>query len=48
LSRQTMVEGPDAAAREIDATVITSNPGRESETPFFAFYREWRRRMAGA
>lgn len=46
LGRRTMVEGTDDAARELGVEVVTSNPGRESETPFYAFYREWRRRMA--
>ncbi len=45
LGRATMVDGADAAARELGAAPLYSNPGRESETPFYAFWREWRRRM---
>jgi benzoate/toluate 1,2-dioxygenase subunit alpha len=45
LSRHTLVDGPDEAARELDVNVRFSNPGRESETPFYSFYREWLRRM---
>jgi benzoate/toluate 1,2-dioxygenase alpha subunit len=43
--RHTMVDGPDDAARELGFTPVSSNPGREGETGFYAFYREWRRRM---
>ena len=45
LGRRTMVDGPDAAARALGADAVSSNPGRESETPFYAFYREWVRRL---
>lgn len=45
LGRATMIEGPDDAASELGAAPLYSNPGRESETPFYAFWREWRRRM---
>ena len=46
LGRATMIEGADEAARELGIAPLTSNPGRESETPFYAFWREWARRMA--
>ena len=42
-----MIEGADDAARELGAALLYSNPGRESETPFYAFWREWRRWMDG-
>ena len=48
LSRQTMMDGPDEAADELGVRVVASNPGRESETPFYAFYREWRRLLEQA
>ena len=47
LGRATMIEGADDAADELGAAPLCSNPGRESETPFYAFWREWRRRMDG-
>ena len=47
LGRATMVAGADEAARELGVAPLASNPGRESETAFHGFYREWRRRMAG-
>jgi benzoate/toluate 1,2-dioxygenase alpha subunit len=43
--RHTMIDGPDQAARELGFTPVSSNPGREGETGYYAFYREWRRRM---
>ncbi len=45
LGHATMVEGADDAARELGAEPLYSNPGRESETPFHGFWREWRRRL---
>ena len=45
LGRATMIEGADAAAGELGITPLSSNPGRESETPFDAFWREWQRRL---
>jgi benzoate/toluate 1,2-dioxygenase alpha subunit len=45
LGRPTVVEGQDDAARELGAEVLTSNPGRESETAFQGFYREWVKRL---
>ena len=47
LGYATMVEGADEAARELGAAPFYSNLGRESETPFHGFWREWRRRMDG-
>lgn len=47
LGRATMVRGADAAAAELGAAPVTSNPGRESETAFHGFWREWRRRLDG-
>ena len=40
-----MVDGPDEAARELGVEPLNSNPGREVETPFFAFWREWAARL---
>ena len=31
----------------LGAAPVTSNPGRESETAFHGFWREWRRRLDG-
>ena len=45
LGHGTMVEGADDAARELGVEPLYSNPGRESETPFHGFWREWRRRL---
>ena len=45
LGRRTLVEGADDAAKELGVEPVNSNPGREVETPFFAFWREWARRM---
>ena len=45
LGRKTLVEGADEAARELGVTPRNSNPGREVETPFYAFWREWERRL---
>ena len=45
LGRATMIEGADAAADELGIAPVSSNPGRESETPFDAFWREWQRRL---
>lgn len=47
LGRSTMIDGPDEAAREFGANALSSNPGRESETPFYAFWREWQRWLDG-
>ena len=41
LGRKTLVDGADEAAEELAVTPLNSNPGREVETPFFAFWREW-------
>jgi benzoate/toluate 1,2-dioxygenase alpha subunit len=46
--RHTMIDGPDEAARELGFNPVSSNPGREGETGYYAFYREWRRRMERA
>jgi benzoate/toluate 1,2-dioxygenase alpha subunit len=46
--RHTMIDGPDAAARELGFNPVSSNPGREGETGYYAFYREWRKRMERA
>jgi benzoate/toluate 1,2-dioxygenase alpha subunit len=46
LGRRTMVAGADDAARDLGIVPVSSNPGRESETAFHGFYREWRRRLA--
>jgi len=46
LGRATMIAGADEAARALGVEPLTSNPGRESETAFDGFYREWRRRLA--
>ncbi|MEX2454467.1 MAG: Rieske 2Fe-2S domain-containing protein [Rhodospirillaceae bacterium] len=48
LGRQTLVDGADAAAKELGVVPLNSNPGREVETPFFAFWREWERRLGDA
>lgn len=40
------IAGADAAALELGTEVIASNPGRESETAFHAFYREWLARLS--
>lgn len=48
LGRRTLVDGADDAARELGVTPLNSNPGREVETPFFAFWREWARRIGEA
>tara|TARA_A100001037_G_scaffold297472_1_gene319545 strand:+ start:809 stop:2146 length:1338 start_codon:yes stop_codon:yes gene_type:complete len=45
LGRKTLVYGADEAARELEVTPLNSNPGREVETPFFAFWREWAARL---
>lgn len=45
LGRKTLVDGPDEAARELGVEPLNSNPGREVETPFYAFWREWERRL---
>ena len=47
LGRATMIEGADDAATELGLTPLTSNPGRESETPFYAFWREWQHQLDG-
>ena len=41
LGHKTLIDGPDEAADELGVTPVNSNPGREVETPFFAFWREW-------
>jgi benzoate/toluate 1,2-dioxygenase alpha subunit len=46
LGHQTLVAGADEAAQELGVTPLNSNPGREVETPFFAFWREWVKRMS--
>lgn len=46
LGSKTLVEGADPAARELGVTPLNSNPGREVETPFFAFWREWAARLS--
>ena len=46
LGNRTLVDGADAAAQELGVTPINSNPGREVETPFFAFWREWLERLS--
>ncbi|MEC8530951.1 MAG: Rieske 2Fe-2S domain-containing protein [Pseudomonadota bacterium] len=46
LGNRTLVNGADAAAQELGVTPINSNPGREVETPFFAFWREWLERLS--
>lgn len=43
LGLDTMVDGADDYVSELGVPVRSSNPGRESETPFYAFWREWRR-----
>jgi benzoate/toluate 1,2-dioxygenase alpha subunit len=45
LGRKTLVPGPDEAAGELGVAPLTSNPGREVETPFYAFWREWAHRL---
>jgi len=45
LGAKTLIEGADDAARELDVRPVNSNPGREVETPFFAFWREWAERV---
>ena len=47
LGAKTLVDGADDAARELDISPVNSNPGREVETPFFAFWREWAERVFG-
>ena len=46
LGHKTLVDGADDAARELNVTPLNSNPGREVETPFFAFWREWAARLS--
>lgn len=46
LGHKTLVDGADEAAQELGVTPLNSNPGREVETPFFAFWREWAARLA--
>ena len=46
LGRKTLVEGADKAAKELGVFPLNSNPGREVETPFFAFWREWKARLS--
>jgi benzoate/toluate 1,2-dioxygenase subunit alpha len=45
LGHKTLVDGADEAAKELGVTPLNSNPGREVETPFFAFWREWSARL---
>ena len=45
LGHKTLVDGADAAAQELGVAPLNSNPGREVETPFFAFWREWATRL---
>lgn len=40
-----MVEGPDAAANDMDLHPVSSNEQGDSETCFFGFYRRWRALM---
>jgi len=46
LGHRTLVDGADEAALELGVTPLNSNPGREVETPFFAFWREWATRLS--
>ena len=46
LGYKTLVDGADAAAQELGVVPLNSNPGREVETPFFAFWREWATRLS--
>ena len=46
LGNKTLVDGPDEAASELGVVPLNSNPGREVETPFFAFWREWASRLS--
>jgi benzoate/toluate 1,2-dioxygenase subunit alpha len=46
LGHKTLVDGADEAAQELGVTPLNSNPGREVETPFFAFWREWAARLS--
>lgn len=46
LGHKTLVDGADEAAMELGVTPLNSNPGREVETPFFAFWREWAARLS--
>lgn len=46
LGHQTLVDGADEAAMELGVVPLNSNPGREVETPFFAFWREWAARLS--
>ena len=46
LGHKTLVDGPDEAASELGVVPLNSNPGREVETPFFAFWREWASRLS--
>ena len=39
LGHKTLMDGADAAAQELGVVPLNSNPGREVETPFFAFWR---------
>lgn len=45
LGRRTLIDGPDEAARDLGVGPLNSNPGREVETPFYAFWREWAARL---
>ncbi len=46
LGHKTLMDGADAAAQELGVVPLNSNPGREVETPFFAFWREWATRLS--
>ena len=46
LGHKTLMDGADAAAQELGVVPFNSNPGREVETPFFAFWREWATRLS--
>jgi len=46
LGHKTLVDGADEAAKELGVIPLNSNPGREVETPFFAFWREWAARLS--
>ena len=46
LGHKTLVDGADSAADELGVLPLNSNPGREVETPFFAFWREWAARLS--
>ena len=43
---KTLMDGADAAAQELQVVPLNSNPGREVETLFFAFWREWATRLS--